>query len=154
MTRKLPPEAFDEYVALGFGRSYEAIARKHGVSKRTVTKRAARDGWQARLAQIEAAARKKLDERHVESLEAVTERHLRTLRLIQAKALAALGHMPITSGMDAVRALDLAIKQERVVLGEPGERAAVSVEEVIRREYERWMVPGGAGDAGDRNADL
>ena len=27
-----------------------------------------------------------------------------------------------------------------MILGEPSERTAVSVEETIRREYERWMV--------------
>jgi hypothetical protein len=41
--------------------------------------------------------------------------------------------------MDAVRALDLAIKQERLVIGEPTDRSAVSVEDVIRREYDRWI---------------
>jgi len=59
----------------------------------------------------------------------VNARHLQTLRAIQVKALQALQVMPLDSGMDAVRALDTAIRQERVILGEPGERSAVSVEE-------------------------
>ena len=41
---------------------------------------------------------------------------------------------------DAVRALGLSIKQESVILGEPTDRTALSIEDTIRREYERWMV--------------
>jgi hypothetical protein len=29
----------------------------------------------------------------------------------------------------------------RVELGEPSDRTAVTVEDVIKREYARWMVP-------------
>jgi len=50
-----------------------------------------------------------------------------------------------------VRALDIAIKQERLVVGEPTDRTAVSVEEAIRREYARWMTVD--GDGADRDAD-
>ncbi len=37
-----------------------------------------------------------------------------------------------------------------MILGEPGDRTTVSVEETIRREYERWMtVEGAEGDEAD-----
>ena len=42
--------------------------------------------------------------------------------------------------MEAVRAADLAIKLERLVVGEPVERSSVSIEDVTRREMERWLV--------------
>jgi hypothetical protein len=29
------------------------------------------------------------------------------------------------------------------MLGEPSDRTAVSVEDVIKREYERWLIPDG-----------
>jgi hypothetical protein len=45
-----------------------------------------------------------------------------------------------------VQALVKAIEQERLARGEPTERTAVSVEDVIKREYERWLVPVEAGD--------
>ncbi len=63
--------------------------------------------------------------------------------------------MPLESAMDAVRALVLSIKQESVLLGEPGDRTAVSVEETIRREYERWMVvsDGEPGDDGGEDSE-
>ncbi len=48
--------------------------------------------------------------------------------------------MPIDSPRDAVQAIGLAVREIRVELGEPSDRTAVSVEETIRREYERWMV--------------
>jgi len=53
-----------------------------------------------------------------------------------------LKSMPLSAAMDAVKALDLAIKQERLVRGEPTDRTA-SVEEVIKREYDRWLTADG-----------
>jgi hypothetical protein len=32
------------------------------------------------------------------------------------------------------------VKQERLARGEPTDRAAIDVESVIKREYERWLV--------------
>jgi len=138
---KIPPDAFEYYVGLGLQRSYQAVAKRYGASKRAVAKRAATEQWAERLVKIERTARDRLDAKMTETLEAVNTRHLQTLRAIQAKALQALQVMPLDSGMDAVRALDTAIRQERVILGEPGERSAISVEEIIKREYERWMAP-------------
>jgi len=141
---RIPPDAFEQYVALGAARTYQALAERLAVSKRSVVRKAVAEDWQGRLAKIEAAGRDKLDEKLGETLAAVNTRHLRTLRLIQAKALQALHGMALDSAIDAIRALDLSIKHERLILGEPSERTAVSVEEVIRREYERWMVHDGA----------
>ena len=60
--------------------------------------------------------------------------------IIQARALEALRHMPLESAMEAVRALDIGIRQERLIRGEPSDRTAIQVEDVIRREYSRWIV--------------
>lgn len=144
MRNKIPEDAFDYYLALGPGRTYATVAQHFQVSVRGVTKRALKDGWQARIAKIEEAARHKADEKAAETLEAVNGRHLKTLRLIQAKAIQALQSMSLDSALAAVRSLDIAIKHERLILGEPSERTEVSVEEIVRREYERWMTPGGS----------
>ncbi|MHC4946472.1 MAG: hypothetical protein ACYTG7_25965 [Planctomycetota bacterium] len=75
-----------------------------------------------------------------ETLEQMSERHIKVCKLIQGKALEALKSMPLSTAMEAVRALDLAIKQERLIRGEPTDRSAVNIEDVIRREYDRWLV--------------
>jgi len=149
MRRRIPADAFDYYHGLGPGRSYAAVARHFKVSVRGVTKRALKDGWQERIARIEAAAREKADQKAAESLEAINVRHLQMLRAIQAKALQGLQRLSLDHGMDCVRALELAIRQERIVIGEPGDRTAVDVQDVIRREYERWMTRGGDEHAGE-----
>jgi hypothetical protein len=69
--------------------------------------------------------------------------------VIQGKALEALKEFSLESAMEAVRALDLSIKHERIIKGEPSERTAVSVESIIRKEYERWMVVVDSKDTGD-----
>jgi transposase len=151
MAKKIGSDGFDFYFALGPRRSYEAVATKYGVSKRAVTRLAKREGWQERLLEIERKARTKADEKKVESLQDVSERHLKVLRAVQAKAFEGLKGMSLATPADILKAIDLTFKQERTILGEPSERSAISIEDVIKREYAEWMS-GGEGEEGD--ADL
>ena len=139
MKRKLPGEAFDFYVGLGVGRSYQAVADHFSVSKGAVTALAKRDAWQDRLAKIEAEARSKSNQKAVETLEQVNDRHLRIARSLQAKALEALRNLSLEDARDVIRALDLGVKQERLILGEPTDRQAQTVEEIVERESKRWL---------------
>ena len=153
MTRKIPSDAFTCYASLGPARSYRAVAEKFGVTKRTVTRVATKERWCERIEKMEREARIKAEEKARESLEAMHERHLKALKVIQGKALEALRSMSISSAMHAVRALDLAIKQERTIRGEPTDRTAVSVEETIRQEYARWLGPEDDDGEGDDEFD-
>ena len=151
MARKLPADAFDYYFSLGPQRSYQSVAEKHGVSKRAVTALAKRERWQERIKDLEAKARESSDKKKLETLEERNERHLTALRFIQARAIEALKKMPIEAAMDAVRAYNLSLRDERVILGDPTDRTAVSIEDTIKREYERWMVhDDAASDAGTK----
>lgn len=152
MSQKIPSDAFEQYVAMGAERSYQALADRLGVTKRAVSKRAKAEDWTKRLERIERLARERADEKLVEHLEDMRVRHLKTLRAMNARALAALQAFPLTSGMEAIRAAELAIKLERLIAGEPTERQAVTVEETIKREYDRWLG-GGDEDRDDEEAD-
>jgi len=140
MNRKIPPEAFEFYCGLGAGRSYSAVAKEFDVSKRAITSCAKREGWATRLETVERKARERADERMVESIDEMGERHLRIVRVVQTRALEAIKDMPIATAMDAARALDMTIKQERLIRGEPTDRSTISLEEVVRKEHERWMA--------------
>jgi hypothetical protein len=112
-----------------------------------VTQCAKREGWAERLAKIEQEAREKMDKRLAETLEERRERHLVMIRAMQTRALSALQKYPLTSGMEAIKAAELAIKLERLVVGEVADRTAV-VEEIVKREYEQWTEH----DAGEEEA--
>jgi hypothetical protein len=146
MSSRIPPEAFQFYLGLGPDRSYQRVADQFGVSKRAVTKLAMRERWQERVEDLERKAREGAEQKALESLEAMNLRHLKSLKVVQGKALEALRSMPLATAMEAVRALDLSIRQERLIRGEPSDRTAISVEEVVQREYERWMAPEEDGD--------
>ena len=157
MAKKIPDDAFSQYLALGSRRSYEAVARHFSCSKKAVTRRATKEGWQARVVEIERKAQTQLDEKAAESIEAMNSRHLRSLKAVQGKALEALKNMPIDSAMDAVRALDLSIRQERLIRGQPSDRTSVEVEQVIKREYESWLsveVTNHGGDDDEEREDI
>src|SRR4030095_7977527 len=138
MSRKIPENAFELYAAMGERRSYQAIADRFAVSKRSVVKRAIAEHWQDRLVRVEATAHQKVDAKAAETLEVMNSRHLRIVQAIQAQALDALGSAPLRTACDAVRALELSIRQERLIRGEPSDRTVLSIEEVIRKEYQLW----------------
>jgi hypothetical protein len=119
---RLPANAFAQFAALGPQRSYAALARALGVTKRSVSRLATKERWQERLAKIEDEARVKLDEKLGETLQAINARHVKIARAVQAKALQALQSLPLTSSIDAIRALDMAIKHERLAVAEPASR--------------------------------
>ncbi len=143
---RLPQNAFEHYVRLGPERSHQTVADYFGVSKRAVTKRAVSEKWRQKAAELDETARAGSERKLLESLEEMSERHLRSLRVIQGKALEALRGMPLTSAMEAVRSLEMGIRQERLIRGEPTDRSAVSVEETIKSEYQRWL----GSDDGDQ----
>jgi hypothetical protein len=151
VNQKLSRDAFQYYVSLNEQRSYDAVAAHFGVNKRTVTRTAKREDWQGRLDSIEQDARVKSDAKLGDALADVRERHIKTLKVMNMRAVEALRSYPLTNGMEAMRAAEMSIKLERLIHGEPTDRSAISVEEVIKREYERWLKPAGVedGDGGD-----
>ena len=160
--RKIPSDAFTYYVSLGPSGSYEAVAQKYGVSKRSVTKLARKESWQDRLEELQRKARQEANEKALESLEQMNQRHIKLLHTIEGRAFQALKSLPLDNAIAAVRALDIAIRQERAIRGEPGDGSGESMEAIIRREYERWMVGGDSpanamtpgGEDSDDSSDL
>ena len=143
MVAKLPTGAFEYYVTLGPERSYQRVAEHFGVSKRTVTKHAVQENWATRLLEAEAEARGRSEAKAVETLEAMNERHLKVARALQAKAVKALQELPLDSARDILKALELGLRQERLVRGEPTDRNALTLEEITKREMTRWLLPDG-----------
>jgi hypothetical protein len=141
MSQRLPSDAFSFYMSLGAGRSYQAVAQHFGVSKQTVTAHATRDKWQEQLATIEAKARAANEKRAIETLEEMNERRLKMWMAVEKRSLEALRNFPMASAMDAVRSLDIANKNIRLIRGEPTERSESSIEAIIKREYELCMRP-------------
>ena len=139
MNRKIPQDAFEFYHSMGPGRSYQAVADQYGVTKRAVTDFAKREGWSQRLEAIEREAREQSDKKIAETLEEIRNRHLKTLRAMNARALSALQQFPLNSGMEAMRAAEMVIKLERLIVGEPSERTEVGIEEITRREVARFL---------------
>ena len=139
MNRKIPQDAFEFYHSLGTGRSYQAVADQYGVTKRAVTDFAKRKGWSQRLEAIEREAREQSDKKIAETLEEIRGRHLKTLRAMNARALSALQQFPLNSGMEAMRAAEMVIKLERLIVGEPSERTEVGIEEITRLEVARFL---------------
>jgi hypothetical protein len=160
VSHRVPPEAFAYYLGLGSNRSYESVAAHFGVSKTAITGRAVKENWHTRVIEHERKLRESSEQKVLETLEEMTGRHVKIIRAIQGRALEALKTLPIHSASVAVRALIEAVKLENILRGQPSERTAVSVEEVVRREYERWFsppigeaqAPGGADENGAEGA--
>jgi len=139
--RKLPADAFEHYFALGPERSYQAVADRFGSSKTAVANLAATENWPELVRERELQLKESAAKKALETLEEMNERHVKLLKLVQKKAIEALRSYPLTTAMEAVRSLEMAIRNERLILGEPTDRSALNVEEIIRREHQRWLMP-------------
>jgi len=137
---KVPEDAFERYVALGPGRSYELLADRLGVDKRTVSRAATREGWTARLSKIHEEARAATDRRLVSDLQAVRERQLKEARFLQAQALRAMKDATPKEAVKVAAALNIGWKHELLLLGDPTERSELSVEEVTKREIHSLLT--------------
>ena len=138
--RKIPQDALAFYVSLGAERSYQKVAKEYGATKRAVVSVATRERWQEQVEELERTAREDAREKMKSTIEATYEQHMKALRLVFGKGVEALKGMAIDTPADAMKAIQLAIREMRVALGEPTDRTAISVEDTIRKEYERWMT--------------
>lgn len=140
MNKRLPPDAFGYYVALGPARSHQAVADKFEVHKRTVVRTSDRENWTDRLAAIEKEARETADKQLAKELGEQTLRHRKMLTAMASRAARALQEFPLTSGMEGIKAAAVVIKLERLLSGEPTERTSVDLEQLVRREYQQLMT--------------
>lgn len=147
MNRRIPPEAFSYYLSLGLERSYQLVADKFGVSKVAVTACAQREKWQERIEQIEAAARVSTDKKAIETREEVNGRYLKMWGFVERRALESLRSYPFASAMDAARALDISMKNTRLLRGE----STSTVEEIVRRETATFLKIAEDGEAPDQH---
>jgi hypothetical protein len=130
---RIPPSAYEDYLAMGTERSYQALADRYGVSKTAIVKKAKKERWQDRIAEVERKARELAEEKAIDELEAVRQRQLKESRFLLARSLQVLKDQPPERGIRAASAINVAWKHELLLLGEPTERQA-NVEELIKRE--------------------
>lgn len=138
MTRKLPSDAFEFYLGLGVGRSYRAVAKQFDCSKVAVTNKARKEGWQARLTELERVARIQFEREACSELKTVKERQLKAARALQGKAIEALRDLPPERAIKAASALNIGWKHELALLGESNDRGS-RVEEISRREVRELL---------------
>lgn len=139
MRKRIPENAFEYYVALGPERSYQLCANHFGVLKRSICKLAKRQGWSARLAAIEADVQARVDAKLADEMEEMRLRHRKLLKAVSIRAAKALAEIPLATGMEGVRAAEIAVKLERLLAGQASERTELSVAEVTRREMRNLL---------------
>lgn len=150
---KVPEDAFAFFVALGSGRTYDEVAKRYQVSKRTVTRAAAREKWTERLVGIEERTRQLTDERLVDTLHERDMRHRRIVMAMAARAAKALQTHELTSCMEGAKVAELAIKLERLISSQPAEAMTISVEKATRDELARFLTTDANGGWDDEEDD-
>ena len=150
MTRKLDDdEAFNFYVELGPSRSHSQVAAKYDVSRRAITKAAQRNNWAARLDKIESDARAISDQRMAESMAQVRDRHLKLVRAIAGRGAQALQKYELEDAPSGIKAIEVAIRLERAILGEGGDSHGITLEQITRREVETYLEESDAPEDGE-----
>lgn len=127
---KVPEDAFEKYVSMGAGRSYQALADSVGCSKTAITNRATKDCWQERLLAIEEGARYRVEQELADSAAIMTVRHVTSARRLLDKALVGLEEIKVETVGDVVRLIDCAVRVERLSREAPTSRVALEVEKI------------------------
>lgn len=151
---RIPDDAFEIYVAMGAGRSYQALAEKLKVDKRSIVRYATKEKWAERFTKIQEEARAATDKKLVADLQAVREQQLREVRFLRSEALKAMKGLSPEKAIKVAAALNIAWKHELLLLGEPTDRQASTVEEVTKREIQTLILgEGEEDDWGDEPSD-
>lgn len=153
MPRKIPPEAFEDYMALGLGRSYTILAKKYGVTKRAITYRAAEEHWQERVDRIEEEVRREAERKLIDELSEMRATHIKTLRVMTVRAIEALKEHKLTSAMEGAKVAEIAIRLERMMLSETTDERGGSVERITREEIDRLLAIEAEGEAREVEAE-
>jgi hypothetical protein len=138
-TRKIPDDAFALYVAMGHERSHQALADKLGVSKRAITERASEERWAERLEAIEAEVQARIEEKLKDELEESQLRYRKLLRGIESRAAQAIAEKPLRTCLEGVRALELAMKMQMLLAGQPSQRTELVVAATTKAEIDRLL---------------
>ncbi len=152
---KIPGDAFETYVAMGAERSYQALAQKLRMDKRSIVRHAGKERWAERLAKIQEEGRASTDRKLASDLQAVRERQLQQARFLQGQALKAMKDASPKEAVKVATALHIGWKHELLLLGDPTERSELSVEEVTKREIQTLLrrVEVDAGEDADGEED-
>lgn len=150
---KIPIDAFEYYVGLGTERSYDAVAQQYGVNKRSVTRAASRERWTERLELIQREAQARVDEKLVGDLEEMKLRHRKLLRAMASRAAQAIANHPLADGMQGIRAAEMTVKLERILVGEPSDRTEQVIVDTTIREMRELLEPSDP-DPDDEEDDL
>lgn len=146
-------EAFTYFCSLGGSRTYAKVAEQYGVSDRTVEKWGADGNWQRRAREWDKIQIEQERELLAEEVRKVAKEQLSMAKFIRHKAFHDLKTLDFEDANGAVKAIEMAMKQERLILGEPSERAEVSVKEEIQQAYDRWLVIDGEDDDEEEQAE-
>ena len=131
--------AFNFYGKMGVRRSLREVAKEFKCNKRTIQKVNKRNNWQARLRAIEKEARENATRDMIRDMSEVSERHLKLARAIQSRGAQALSKLEFDSAWHGARAIEMAAKLERLILGHATERVAPLIAEQTRREVETLL---------------
>ena len=130
---RLDTSAFEYYVGLGAARSYDAVARHFGVTKRTVARRAKEEVWQERIREIERDLRSRADASAMSLIEARQLEHL-----TRTSALQEAIHEVVTP--QRMKALVAALLNAAVKKGDVG-AARLLVERVLGKPRNETLAP-------------
>jgi transposase-like protein len=113
------------------------------------------DGWEHEREIIRQATEERVAAAVSETISAMNTRHLREYQLLQSKGVAALKHLDPRTAAEAQSAIDVGIRGERLVRGEPTEvrevralmLANVQVLEVVVSEVIKVLLNNGVIDS-------
>lgn len=126
-------DARTEYIQTNI--ALRPLAKKWKISQTALSKRSHKEKWVEQRKQFKLKSWAKSDERAIETIADMNARHMREYKLLQGKGLERLRDTRIEKDRDAITALDVGIKGERTIRGEPTEVVDQRVQGGISFEF-------------------
>ncbi len=111
----------------GKGPGLRKVAETYNLSPTTINARSKKENWVEKRKQFWLKTDAKTEEKIIEAISDMNVRHLRQYKVLQDKGLDRLEGVRIEKDRDAISAVDIGIKGERVIRGEPSEVAELDI---------------------------
>jgi hypothetical protein len=132
-------EFFVQFVSMGAGRRYGALAKETGVPTSELIRHASKFLWRERIALIHSEVNTRTHEDLVESLADVNKRHVTKLKALQEKAFEFLDKHPLVKAQDAIKLVGMAIKMEREAYGLDKNSEQSRLQDLLEAKLEKLL---------------
>ena len=124
---KLPPDPKTYYTQNPDKPSQRKTAKLYGLGKTTIANRSIKEKWVEKRDQFRSKADAKTEEKAIETISDMNVRHYTALTKVEQQCEDTLDSCKFLTAGEALKGMDMSIKGQRTIKGEPTDRQDLSI---------------------------